>query len=64
VTGILDWPRSFRGLFVFGAEGKAFGAMDQRICSVELPWVLMLLLACNACYTSAIDRPFGHWAGE
>jgi len=60
--GVLDWPRGFRGFFVFGSGGMAFGLQrkDQRICSVELPTVLVLLLACNACYTSVIDRPSGH----
>jgi hypothetical protein len=68
-TGGFGWGLGFGvGLEVFGAflclgqRGRFLGcgAMDQRICSAELITVLMLLLACNACYTSGIDRPF--WA--
>ncbi|MNM38669.1 hypothetical protein D3C81_494310 [compost metagenome] len=44
----------------FGGWLSVCSGMDRRICSVELPLVLMLLLTCNACYTSAIDKPFGH----
>jgi hypothetical protein len=62
VTGIWDWPRGFRGFSDLGQRGRlsGFGGMDQCICSVELPSVLMLLPTCNACYTSAIDKPSGH----
>jgi hypothetical protein len=56
------------GLEVFGAflylgQSKwlsGYGGMDQGICSVELPTVLMLLPTSNACYISAIDKPSGH----
>jgi hypothetical protein len=44
-TGVVRWHRS---------------GIRQRICSVDLLMVLMLLPTCNACYTSAIDRPSGH----
>jgi hypothetical protein len=68
-TGGFGWGLGFGvGLEVFGAflclgqRGRllGYGAIDQPICSVELPTVLMLLLTFNDCYTSIIDKPTGH----
>jgi hypothetical protein len=72
LQGIAVGCRALLGLgvsgafYVFGQSERlsGYGAMDQRICSVELPTILMLLLTWNACYTSPLDTPSGHSASE
>jgi hypothetical protein len=54
------------GFFRERAGHRGFGLQRDRSAHLlpELPTNLMLFLTRNACYTSPIDKPSGHYASE